>query len=385
MRLSQTIIFFGIVLTIYGFINFYILKRGLAVVPSNYKFLFLTISLIVVFSFIVGRLLESKYASFLTDTLIWIGSFWFAFMFYFFLSLLLIDLLRLLDYLFKIFPSFITKDFEATKRIAAIVVISLVTIVIFAGFLNTKKILVKNLSLTINKPAGKLKSLNVALASDIHLGTINGKRMLSDIIGKINSLNPDIILLAGDIIDEDVQPVIRKNAGKPLTKLKSKYGTFAITGNHEYIGGADAACKYLADHGLTMLRDSAIKIGDAFYIIGREDRSIKMFGGKSRKPLNEIMDHIDKSLPIILMDHQPIGLNNAVQNGVDLQVSGHTHNGQLWPLNFITGLVYEIDWGYLLKGKTHFYVSCGAGGWGPPIRTGSRPEIINIHLDFIKE
>ncbi|HET7152240.1 MAG TPA: metallophosphoesterase, partial [Candidatus Kapabacteria bacterium] len=112
------------------------------------------------------------------------------------------------------------------------------------------------------------------------------------------------------------------------------------------------------------------------------DLSIKGFAGKQRKPLEELMRSVDKQRPVILMDHQPFRLEEAVQNGVDLQLSGHTHHGQLWPFNFITKRMYEVSWGYKKKENTHFYVSCGAGTWGPPIRTGNTPEIMHIRLSF---
>ena len=137
-------------------------------------------------------------------------------------------------------------------------------------------------------------------------------------------------------------------------------------------------------HKIQMLRDSVVKIDDSFYLVGREDRSITSFAGKKRKPLEELTKNLEKSLPIILMDHQPFHLEEAQQCGVDLQLSGHTHNGQLWPLNYLIDKIYDIGWGYKLIGKTHYYVSCGIGEWGPPVRTGSVPEIINIHLRFIE-
>lgn len=220
------------------------------------------------------------------------------------------------------------------------------------------------------------------MASDIHLGTILGKSFLTKLKNQINRLNPDIILLAGDIIDEDLAAVIKNNVGEELIQLKSKYGVYAITGNHEYIGGVKDAYKYLIAHGVNVLRDRYEKIDDSFYVVGREDRSIRQFAGRQRKELKDIMTGIDKSFPVIMMDHQPFGLNEAQENSVDLQLSGHTHNGQLWPLNFIIEKIYDLGWGYRINGNTHYYVSCGVGGWGPPVRTGSRPEIINIKLNF---
>ncbi|MFA7228553.1 MAG: hypothetical protein WC061_05910, partial [Melioribacteraceae bacterium] len=131
-----------------------------------------------------------------------------------------------------------------------------------------------------------------------------------------------------------------------------------------------------------VLRDRFEKIDGSFYIVGREDRAIRQFAGGRRKELKELLSGIDKSLPVIMMDHQPFALNEASENGIDLQLSGHTHNGQLWPLNYIVEKIYELGWGYKILGNTQYYISCGVGGWGPPVRTGSRPEIINFKIRF---
>src|SRR3989339_181142 len=326
MKASQMFIFFGIVFTVYGLINYYIIRRGLSVVPAEYKTIFLVVTIFIAASYIAGRVLENIWISPISIVLVWIGSFWLAIMTYTFLFLLVID---------------------------------------------------------IKKSAGGLKSLNLAIASDLHLGTINSYEFMYKVGDKLNSMNPDLILLAGDIIDEDLGPVIKYDVGEHLKRLKAKYGVYAVTGNHEYIGGADPAVEYLHKHDINVIRDSVVKIDNAFYIVGREDRSSRQFGGKQRKELSDIMKEVDKSLPVIMMDHQPFNLEQAAQNGVDLQLSGHTHNGQLWPFNYIVEKVYELAWGYKVIGNTHYYVSCGVGGWGPPIRTGSRPEIINIKLNFV--
>jgi hypothetical protein len=236
--------------------------------------------------------------------------------------------------------------------------------------------------LKIEKKAGIFKTLSFAIVSDIHLGTIISKSRLKRIVSKINSLKTDIVLFPGDVVDEDIVPVIKHNLGQILMEIESRIGVFAVTGNHEYIGGVEKACKYLEDHRVFMIRDSYVTINNSIYIVGREDRSIRGFAGKTRKSLDEILSGVNKSLPIILMDHQPVRLNEALEKEIDIQLSGHTHHGQLWPFNFITKKVYELSYGYLKIENTHYYVSCGAGTWGPPVRTGSRPEIINLKLRF---
>ena len=376
-------IFFGIVFTVYGLINYYIIRRGLSVVPAEYKTIFLVVTIFIAASYIAGRVLENIWISPISIVLVWIGSFWLAIMTYTFLFLLVIDLFRLANHFLPFFPSFITGNVEQTKKTVAIIVGVLVLSSVAGGFINTKMIAIKKYSIDIKKSAGGLKSLNLAIASDLHLGTINSYEFMYKVGDKLNSMNPDLILLAGDIIDEDLGPVIKYDVGEHLKRLKAKYGVYAVTGNHEYIGGADPAVEYLHKYDINVIRDSVVKIDNAFYIVGREDRSSRQFGGKQRKELSDIMKEVDKSLPVIMMDHQPFNLEQAAQNGVDLQLSGHTHNGQLWPFNYIVEKVYELAWGYKVIGNTHYYVSCGVGGWGPPIRTGSRPEIINIKLNFV--
>lgn len=382
MKLQQALIFFGIVFTVYGLINYYIYRRVVPIVPDNYKLLFSIIFIAVVVSYIAGRILENYWVWYVSDLLVWVGSFWIAIMFYTFLSLIVIDIVRLINYVLPFFPSIVTKDPEKTRRAISIIVSVFVLVMVVAGFINSRMITVKKYNINLNKKAGELKSLNIVMASDLHLGTINGKSFAYRVVDKINKLKPDIILFAGDIIDEDIKPVLRDNVGEALLELKSNYGVYGITGNHEYIGGVDAAVEYLKNHNITMIRDTYVNVENSFYVVGREDRDSKRFAGYNRKPLNEILEGVDKSLPVILMDHQPFQLSGARNNGIDLQLSGHTHNGQLWPINYIVKKIYELPWGFKLIGNTYYYVSCGVGGWGPPVRIGSLPEIINIKLNF---
>lgn len=220
------------------------------------------------------------------------------------------------------------------------------------------------------------------MASDIHLGTLVGRKRLEKIAEAITETRPDLVLFPGDIVDEDLAPVIKENLGETLRSITAPMGVFGITGNHEYIGGVDDAVAYLEQHGIRMLRDTCVDLGGGITLCGREDRSSMQFAGKRRKALPELLKDVDRARPVILMDHQPFDLDSVAHAGVDVQVSGHTHHGQLWPLNYITALVYEQSWGYLQKRNTHFYVSSGVGSWGPPVRLGNRPEIIVLTLHF---
>ena len=384
MKFWSFLIFVSIVLLIYSSVNYYIFIRGLQAIPkeSSFRTYYIVLFIIVASSLWIGRILETFMLNKVTEIFVWIGSFWLAFMLYFFLFVILFDLIRLTDHFFGILPKFISGNYEKAKIISLIGTIVITTGIIIYGHINFLNPRTLTLEITLPKKESKLNSLNIVAASDIHLGTIVGKKQLDKFVQVTNSLNPDIILLPGDIFDEDIGPIIKNNLGDDLQKLSAKYGVYAVTGNHEYIGGVESAVTYMEKHGITVIRDEAVLIDSSFYLVGREDRSIGQFANQKRKELSEITKNINKNLPAILLDHQPFQLNLARENGIDLQLSGHTHHGQLWPLNYITSIIYEISWGYKKIEGTHYYVSSGFAGWGPPVRTGSRTELVNILLRF---
>jgi predicted MPP superfamily phosphohydrolase len=378
------ILLFAVFLSIFGGINIYVFIRGLQSIPigSGYRTVYIILFWAVAVSFIAGRILENYRPSFFSDLLIWVGSFWFAALFYFLLAAISIDILRAVNHFLPFFPSIITDNLPRAKQFIAAGITGLVGLLLFAGYINSRIPCVKTLNLQIHKHAGDLKHLNVVVASDFHLGTIIGRARLERIVDKINSLNPDVVLFPGDIVDEDLTQVSKNNIGEPLRTIRSRFGVYAATGNHEYIGGIEKAAAFLTGHDVILLRDRAVKVAGTFYLIGREDLSANRFGGQKRKNLSELMKDVDKSYAVIMMDHQPFRLKEAAECGVDLQLSGHTHNGQIWPINYIIRLVYELPWGYRENGDTHYYVSNGVGTWGPPVRIGNRPEIVNILIDF---
>ncbi len=384
MKFWSFLIFISIVLLVYLSVNYYIFIRGLQAIPkgSQFRTLYIVLFILTASTFWIGRILETQMLNWFTEALVWIGSFRLAFILYYFLFAALFDLLRLLNHFFGIFPAVITENYVKAKWISLIAVMTIVSGTVVFGYINFLNPRILSLEINVPKKESKLESLNIVMASDIHLGTIVGKNQLDDFVRKVNSLNPDIILLPGDIFDEDIGPIIKYNLGTDLEKLKSKYGVYASTGNHEYISGVEAAADYMRNHGINILRDEAVLIDSSFYIVGREDRSINNFSGKERKKLSEITKNIKDNYPAILLDHQPFEINLARENGFDLQLSGHTHHGQLWPLNYITSMIYEISWGYEKIDGTHYYVSSGYAGWGPPVRTGSRTEVVNIKVNF---
>jgi len=378
------LIFLSVVIAIYGLINFYIYQRAIQGIPAqnSWRIWFSVIFWLFVSAYILARFLEKIHPCNFTEIVTWVGSIWLGIMVYTFLAVLLIDFFRLLNHFFHIFPAVFYTDYQRTKLIALFISGCIIILTVTAGFINARLPGITHLDIRINKKVTGDKSLKIVMVSDIHMGTLIAKRRTNYLINKIINLKPDVILFAGDIVDEDLAPVIRRNLGEMLSQLKAKHGVYGITGNHEYIGGVEPAVKYLTAHGIKILRDTAVLVDNYFYLVGRDDKDKPRFTGKKRKTLEEIMSQVDRSYPVILMDHQPFKLGKTVEQGVDLQLSGHTHHGQLWPFNYITNAIYELSWGYRQIGQTHFYVSSGFGSWGPPVRLGNRPEIVEINVMF---
>lgn len=364
--------------------NFYVFYRGIQALPSN---LWLNISYTLIFvllasAYLISRYLEHTDFHYLHHVCYWAGTVWMAALLYLFLAVLLIDVVRLFNIGFHFLPEKNTMAYFQLKYITLSVTLFVVFFLLVYGFWNASRPQTKQLNLTIKKQAGTIKELNIVMVSDVHLGSLFGKNKIKDLSDKINALHPDIVFLVGDILDEAQQPIFRNHIGEPLESIHAPLGVYAVTGNHEYIGGIDKAVEYLEMLNIQLVRDTAILINNSFYLAGREDKDLGRFSDKRRKSLKEIVQNVNPQLPLILLDHQPFQLEQAVENGVDLQLSGHTHNGQFWPFNLITNKMYEVSWGYKLKGNTHVYVSSGYGTWGPPIRIGSIPEIVNIRINF---
>ncbi|MFT3740066.1 MAG: metallophosphoesterase [Breznakibacter sp.] len=386
MKQMAFFVFLTIILSVHFGVNLYIYFRGIQGLEAwpVVKACFRWGVIFFMLAYPIGRFLEKVWLSPVSDVFHWAGALWFAVMLYAFLLLLPIDLVRLANRLFHFLPQIGSPEYLRLKLIVTGMVVSAVVLIVGGGFLNAWHPKVSYMTLHIPKNGGEFERLRIVAASDVHMGTIIAKRKIDKLVDTIHGLDPDLILFAGDVVDEDVQPVIRQNLGRSLLRLKAPLGVYAITGNHEHIGGVSRTVEYLSSHGLTFLRDTAILVHNSFYIVGREDRDVRRSSGRDRRSMEELMHHVDRSKPVILLDHQPYNLQEAVEAGVDLQLSGHTHHGQLWPFGYVTQRIFEVSRGYLKRAETHFYVSTGFGTWGPPVRTGNRPEIVVFDLVFDK-
>ncbi|MBR3960321.1 MAG: metallophosphoesterase [Bacteroidales bacterium] len=208
--------------------------------------------------------------------------------------------------------------------------------------------------------------LTLVMASDLHIGYHNRRSDLARWVDIINAEKPDLVLIAGDIIDYSFRPVIEEDMAAEFRRIKAP--VYACLGNHEYIAGEPDAEKFYSDAGINLLIDTAVTLND-ITIIGRDDRS-----NRNRKKLDDF--NINDSNYTILLDHQPYHLEEAEQCGIDFQLSGHTHRGQVWPLSWITDMLYECSWGSHQRGTTSYYVSSGLGIWGAKYRIGTQSEYV---------
>lgn len=375
------LVFFSIVLTVYSLANIYIFFKGLRALPvlQDHKTVYAISFFLASALFIGAKVLESRHSSVVTDVLNIFGGFWLAFMLYGFLFFFLSDIILVI---LRITRFWNTESILQYKKWAFFITVSASVILIAGGFINAIIPVTREYNITINKSAGQVKHLRIAAVSDIHLGSIIRKRSIKKMSKMISETKPDIVLLLGDIVDGEIGPVLRGDLLQYFTWPDCTDGLYAITGNHEFIGGGAKTIPYIESKGIRVLKDEVVTLPGGIQLIGRIDRDSFRFYGKERMPLPELMAKVDTTKPVILLDHQPFHLEESRKAGVDLQLSGHTHNGQMWPLNYVTKAIYELSYGYLRKGNTNFIVSSGYGLWGPRVRSGSRSEVLVINLTF---
>ncbi|MFE3143760.1 metallophosphoesterase [Streptomyces scopuliridis] len=234
---------------------------------------------------------------------------------------------------------------------------------------------VKRVTVPLAKLPRGAHGFRIAVVSDIHLGPILGRAHTKRIVDTINSTQPDLVAVVGDMVDgsvEDLGP-----AAEPLAGLKARHGSFFVTGNHEYFSGADAWVDHVRELGLRPLENERVEI-PGFDLAGVNDVAGESEG--AGPDFAKALDDRDRARASVLLAHQPVVIDDAVRHGVDLQLSGHTHGGQLWPGNLLAGLANPTVAGLERYGDTQLYVSRGAGAWGPPVRVGAPSDITLVEL-----
>jgi predicted MPP superfamily phosphohydrolase len=237
---------------------------------------------------------------------------------------------------------------------------------------------VKRVKVVIDRLTAAASGTRIVQVTDIHVGPTIGRGFIEDLVARVNALEPDVVAITGDLVDGSVSELAEHVA--PLAKLSAKHGVYFVTGNHEYYSGADSWIAHLRTLGIRVLRNERVRIGgdDGFDLAGVDDHSAR--GGGHGSDLPKALAGRDADRACVLLAHQPRGIELADELGVDLQLSGHTHGGQLFPWNFMVRLQQPFVAGLHRLTRAQIYVSRGTGYWGPPMRLGAPAEITEIEI-----
>lgn len=374
---------------LYGLANWYITNRIFRLVPFRgpWKVLARSLWIALLLAFPAGRLCTTLYRNAIADWMLWVGSWYLGIMVYSLFFFAIIDLWQLFVSLIRSLKAPNQKLQRRTRKkpgFGLFAAYSLfIILVVVGGHYNAVRPTVKSYDLSL--PGDNIaRTARIALVSDIHAGLMVNNHWLQRIVNIINETESDVVLMAGDIVDGSVTHAQEERLSQVLAGLSAPLGVYAVLGNHEYYTDTEEALHAIESGNVKVLLDEALEINGLFTLAGRKDIQAERFEGE-RKPLKTILEGTADDLAVIVMDHTPVNLNEATKAGVALQVSGHTHRGQLFPFNVVTDMVFEQDWGFLRKKGSLFYVSCGVGTWGPPIRTSSRPEVVLFNITFRRQ
>ncbi len=370
-------IVFLLIVAIYVVGNYYLYNRIRRMLPSGRGVTVGIASLVIVgaVSFFAYQILHDESPYRISKFLLFVSTTWMTFFAYMLMVLLVVSVIGLIN---RYLPSCSkTTFFSYTQENVVMLSLMFAFVVMllvgghFKYLWKTRVEVPVDLRKTLSTDSLSQKKIKVLGLSDMHLGYGIGSDELEDWVQKINAEKPDIVLIAGDLIDNSVKPLAELQMDTILRKIKAPLGVYACLGNHEYIAGKEQSINFLRKTNIRLLVDEVAMVDSAFYVVGRDDRM-----NPYRLPLKELTANLDHSKPIFLIDHQPADLNETSSCGVDLQLSGHTHAGQVWPATWLVKRMYENPHGYVKKGNSHIYVSSGIGLWGGKFRIGSQSEYV---------
>lgn len=365
-----------IALVIYSLPNIYVYFRIKQLFTKDkHKKIFTVFYIIFVLAFPMAVVLSHNTSSAWVKYFLLIAYYSVVFLLYLFLFLVIFDILRGINRLLKIVPVEVIRSHKF-RIISLCILFVLSAAVVIIGSVHFNTIRVKEYQVDVPRKSAVINYLKIAMAADFHLGQITSQQFMKKFTAKINSLHPDILLMPGDIVEGHRDHGDMTQFERQFRQIKSKYGVYASPGNHESHGRSNKL-DFFANAGINLLADTFVVIDNSFCLLGRNDRR-----SHNRKPIHELLDNIPDHLPLIVLDHRPTHIQQVSKHGVDIQLSGHTHNGQLFPFNYIIKNLYELGWGYKKIRDTHFFVTSGIQGWGPPVRTAGNSEIMVINVNF---
>jgi len=364
------------VFVVYVLPNIYLYHRLKQVfVKKRSSVLFKSIFIAWVALYPLANILHRYVDSSLVKYLVMVSEYYLPIMLYLFLFYLLFDLGLFILKKLKILSQKLLET-QKFKMVLFALILLVIAVIMVKGIYNFNHTDIRQYTIEAEKKSSHISQLKIAMAADFHLSDVTHKYFMHQFMENINAMEPDIVFLVGDIVETDQSSAKMKYFEKQIRKIDAKYGVYAVEGNHDIYRG-NHSFDFIQNAHIKLLQDTVITIDNSFQVIGRRDRH-----HRDRKTVVELLKNTTDTLPVFLLDHQPYQLENAHQHGIDVQFSGHTHHGQLFPLNYITEMIYELSWGYKKINNTHFFVTCGAQGWGPQVKTGSQSEIMEIIVNF---
>ncbi len=339
-----------------------------------FRILFIIIYILLVLAFPLAEMLSHNVGTGWSKNIIITGYFSLPLLLYLILSVILLDLSLGLARLTKILSK-VTVKHRGFRLARLFLVLVIPVAVVVIGAVRNNHPQVREYSVEIPQKSSGIRQLKIAFISDFHLRETTNRRLMERFVEKVSMVNPDIVLIGGDVLEGDRQDEKLGEFEAQFRRLKPKYGVYGIPGNHDLRGAS--AIAFFDRAGIRLLQDAVKKIDNAFYLVGRNDGR-----SGSRKSIDEILGDCDRSLPVIVLDHRPTDLENISRTGADILLSGHTHNGQLFPVSLFAKRQYELSWGYKLKNRTHVFVTSGIQVWGPPVRTAGTSEILIINVSL---
>jgi predicted MPP superfamily phosphohydrolase len=377
---ASFLVFFTIVTSIYSAGHYYIyswLVRWTAPNRRLRRSIQITFILLIV-SFPAARILAQVDFNPFTYFLTLVSSVWMGLVLYFFILFLGMDVGLSFIRLFAWIGGKRTRHSIRTRRFLAGCAGLGVLFLGSAAWMEAHNLGVTRLDVPLKRLPAEMDGFTLVQLSDLHFGMLTENGKLSRVFDRVNALNPDLIVITGDLVDEGVSHM--EEMAEPLKRLKSRYGVLAITGNHEYYAGVNRAVEIMKSAGVEVLRNEMKVLPGGLQVLGVDDPTGSRRMGEPAAELEEQLSRLDREKPSILLYHQPIHFEKAASAGVGLQLSGHTHGGQLYPIILISRMIYPRTPGLHQIGESKLYVSRGAGTWGPPMRLGSPPEIVLITL-----
>lgn len=325
-----------------------------------------------------------------------ISTYWIGIMFYSLLYVVLFDLLRLIAKHTKLKNTLLFSR-GSVISIGSVVVACAVATCLY-GIFNARNIKVNEYSVTVNKSCGSDKHLKAVLVADLHMGYAIGVDHITNMVEKINQQDADIVIIAGDIFDNSYDGMDDPEGIKAqLKSIKSKYGVYAVYGNHDIDekilmgftfdwGGkqlhSEKMTNFMKECNIKLINDESVLINDEFYLVGRRDTDKPGTEDGSRAEISELTKDLDKTKPIFVLSHEPDELQKTADAGADIDFSGHTHDGQLFPGNLTIGLFWENPCGMIKKDNMYSIVTSGVGVYGTFMRVGTDAEICSVDIDF---